>query len=459
MKCQRMESSAEKSGRGDMLRREGRSAVRAGKGQGGGRAVSILVSGAAVLAGLSLIAVVSAGPPDYSKGVVNGARANGVTDLFFRKNKVIGGGGVYAPLGTARLVGNRMSWVRVGANDAFVDIRHSQRMLMSGNVLFGTETNYNPPGPLVALAPNLTGGTPFSEVDGLYDNTLSTPFTSSYTFLEFQPDTDANGIVLERNRITGSGVFAREAGAPVALAINGRNNWWGSTAGPGGVDTPIVDVFRFLDLGVSSVNPTLDVDRDGLTIGQESHYSTTEAANRAAVQASKDTDGDRVPDGVEVAIGTDPLVAESHFGANLVDADLDGLPPTITVAGLLSTIDPDDSRRDVDGDGVMDAYELVVGTSMQDASDAVQMGDVNGDGSVMKVAASRKETGTKGALIDSADNVMLIRFFLRTPSDSAAFAALVPELSDLNRDGSVDNADAYRLQLLILGSISVLPTR
>jgi hypothetical protein len=122
-------------------------------------------------------------------------------------------------------------------------------------------------------------------------------------------------------------------------------------------------------------------------------------------------------------------------------------------------VDPDDSRRDVDGDGAMDAYELVVGTSMQDASDAVRMGDVNGDGSVLKVATSRKEAGTMGALIDSADSVRLLGYFLRSPPDSPAFADLVPELSDLNRDGVVDNADAYRLQLFMLGNLTILPTR
>lgn len=92
-----------------------------------------------------------------------------------------------------------------------------------------------------------------------------------------------------------------------------------------------------------------DIDNDGLTAPQEQSAGTNAAL--------RDTDGDKVLDGPEVACGSDPLSPTSKPSG--VDADGDFLPDACEAAAGSST-----SNRDTDGDGVNDAVEyLRLGTN------------------------------------------------------------------------------------------------
>jgi len=90
--------------------------------------------------------------------------------------------------------------------------------------------------------------------------------------------------------------------------------------------------------------PDLDSDGDGLTDDREVALGTNPHL--------ADTDGDGVPDGVEVHTGTDPLSK---------DTDCDGVPDGVEDANRNGVVDPgetDPRLADTDGDGLPDGLEL-----------------------------------------------------------------------------------------------------
>lgn len=107
-----------------------------------------------------------------------------------------------------------------------------------------------------------------------------------------------------------------------------------------------------------------DLDGDGLTNFKEFQIGTDPRL--------VDTDGDGLPDKWEVDYGYDPLHAESPtlLGS---DADLDGL----TLLGEAGAgTDPNNS--DTDGDGLPDAVEIALGLDPRSGADAAE--DADGDG-------------------------------------------------------------------------------
>ena len=95
-----------------------------------------------------------------------------------------------------------------------------------------------------------------------------------------------------------------------------------------------------------------------------------------------DTDGDTVIDGYECLVGTDPNNASSTPRLGVNDSDRDGLPDNIEA--LLGT---DPNNADTDGDGIPDGIEvkgwgtspLMKDTDSDLCNDNVEIIDVNGD--------------------------------------------------------------------------------
>ena len=99
-----------------------------------------------------------------------------------------------------------------------------------------------------------------------------------------------------------------------------------------------------------------DTDGDGLEDGTEVALGTS--------PANPDTDGDGLADAAEVALGTDPLIW---------DTDGDGLPDGWEVVNQFDPLDPADGDGDPDGDGLPNRDEFAHGTDPRNR-------DTDGDG-------------------------------------------------------------------------------
>lgn len=116
---------------------------------------------------------------------------------------------------------------------------------------------------------------------------------------------------------------------------------------------------------------TTDTDGDGVPDGVELLQGTDHNNSNDFT----DTDGDGVPDAVEVLDGTNPNDATSFK-----DSDNGGLPNYIELQiGQDPTVSTDDFTTDTDGDGVPDGVELLEGTNLNDGSDFRGI-DSDGDG-------------------------------------------------------------------------------
>lgn len=113
-----------------------------------------------------------------------------------------------------------------------------------------------------------------------------------------------------------------------------------------------------------------DLDGDGLMNGEEDLNGDGVRQAAESDILLKDTDADGIEDGVELLMGSNPVVWESH-----TDADADSLPPG---AGL----DPNDGNRDYDGDQFKDGYEYAfLGLSaVTNSSLFPTLGDATGGG-------------------------------------------------------------------------------
>ncbi|MDI6856745.1 MAG: S8 family serine peptidase [Dehalococcoidia bacterium] len=118
-----------------------------------------------------------------------------------------------------------------------------------------------------------------------------------------------------------------------------------------------------------------DDDNDGLTDAEEASAGTNPLL--------RDTDGDRVIDGAEVLLGSDPLNPGSKPGCTgIIDVDKDCL--SANIEALLGT---SDKIKDTDGDGINDGVEVMgwgtsptsVDTDGDGCNDDKEIADVNGD--------------------------------------------------------------------------------
>ena len=112
---------------------------------------------------------------------------------------------------------------------------------------------------------------------------------------------------------------------------------------------------------------SFDTDGDGVP----DHVEVQQGTDPNDATDYKDSDGDGVPDHVEVQQGTNP-----NNGSDATDSDGDGVPDYIEVREGTDPNDPTDFK-DSDGDGVPDFVEVQQGTNPNNASDAK---DSDGDG-------------------------------------------------------------------------------
>ncbi|ALM48519.1 hypothetical protein AMR72_06155 [Flavobacterium psychrophilum] len=145
-----------------------------------------------------------------------------------------------------------------------------------------------------------------------------------------------------------------------------------------------------------------DQDNDGLTNLQEASAGTNPII--------ADTDGDTIPDGVEVTSGSDPLNACSpNLNSPLCDQDNDGLTNQDEVAnGTNPTV------ADTDGDGILDGAEVLAGSdplSPCSPNPLSSLCDQDGDG---LTNAQEAALGTNPTIADTDGD---------TISDGAEFAS------------------------------------
>jgi hypothetical protein len=131
-----------------------------------------------------------------------------------------------------------------------------------------------------------------------------------------------------------------------------------------------------------------DDDNDGIPDGTETNLASLQSVCPAATATTDpfklDTDGDRVTDGAECALGSDPANAASKPAppAPGTDSDADGLSNTFEAA-----IGTNPNAKDTDGDGLQDGWEykghgsnpLVVDTDGDGVTDGCEVASLNGD--------------------------------------------------------------------------------
>jgi FG-GAP-like repeat/Bacterial Ig domain/Bacterial TSP3 repeat/NHL repeat/Regulator of chromosome condensation (RCC1) repeat len=165
-----------------------------------------------------------------------------------------------------------------------------------------------------------------------------------------------------------------------------------------------------------------DTDGDGVLDGEEVNV-------RGTNPLASDTDGDGVPDGWEVDHGSDPTLADASN-----DADGDGL-----TTGAEYELGTDPNLADTDGDGLSDGAELNVfryedsGQALGTAtSEAVELGDLDGDGDLDAFVANR---GSPSAVWLNDGKGAFTRSDVNTLNN---FDAVDVSLFDADGDGDLD---------------------
>ncbi|MCU1280960.1 MAG: dystroglycan-type cadherin-like domain repeat protein [bacterium] len=152
-------------------------------------------------------------------------------------------------------------------------------------------------------------------------------------------------------------------------------------------------VFQYLQMtgaGADGSSATIGIQRAGVTGWNQYSYNTTGAvltgtagANLAlqAILFGYDTDGDRLSDTFETAVGSDPTLHDTDGGGLDDGAEL-ALGKDPTVAG------DDGANTDTDGDGISDASEMFYGTDYTKA-------DTDGDSSMTTSLKDGEEIYTR----------------------------------------------------------------
>lgn len=165
-----------------------------------------------------------------------------------------------------------------------------------------------------------------------------------------------------------------------------------------------------------------DMDNDGLSNDTEISRAGCPSATVPMDPAKRDSDGDRVLDGAECALGSDPTNLASRPSTTPV-GDTDGDQLSSAIELLIGT---NATSRDTDGDGLFDGIEFKYYGSDPRTRD----GDGDGCGD-MREAGSVNTDRT----INSLD--MLVIASSKGPASSPSY---VPDF-DVNRDGVINAAD------------------
>ena len=169
-----------------------------------------------------------------------------------------------------------------------------------------------------------------------------------------------------------------------------------------------------------------DIDNDGLANALEGSIGPTGANHALCLSATgntdplkSDTDGDRVLDGAECALGSDPTNAASKpalpTAAN--DPDRDGLSTSFELS-----IGSDPTKTDTDGDGIPDGVEY------KGYNTSPTVVDTDGDG----CPDGREIASLDGnTLVNSLDLLLIANRFNRRD---------LP-VQDVNKDGVINSTD------------------
>ena len=150
-------------------------------------------------------------------------------------------------------------------------------------------------------------------------------------------------------------------------------------------------------LEIANVSDPLDRDRpvlgggdsidvtgppgDGLSDALEAYLLASGA--RPPVTIRSDTDGDAIPDFLEIRFGYDALDHDVPVVGGDADQDADGIPDSLEFVLVALGVDESlDSLTDTDGDGAPDYLEVQAGGDVFDAQDPLAEGafDEDGDG-------------------------------------------------------------------------------
>jgi hypothetical protein len=164
----------------------------------------------------------------------------------------------------------------------------------------------------------------------------------------------------------------------------------------------------------------LDNDNDGLHDTRETSGPPCASASAATNPLAVDSDGDRVTDGAECALGSDPTNALS-LPAAAMDSDNDGLPNSVE-----PLLDSNPASNDTDGDGLLDGLEVRGWATSPSSADS------DGDG-----CADKYEIASVNAdqMVNSIDLSQVAQSF----SNTTAAPYLVE--FDMNKDGKINSID------------------
>ncbi|NPC68618.1 OmpA family protein [Corallococcus exiguus] len=195
----------------------------------------------------------------------------------------------------------------------------------------------------------------------------STTATSTFTVNTAAPTvaitSPVNGSTVTNPSVTVTGTSANATSVTVTfngtnygpISVNASGNWSQALPGPLADGTYTVTAVSTNGAGTNSTTATttftvntagtVDSDNDGLT-DEEEILAGTDPNN-------PDTDGDGIPDGIEVKVGgTDPLDSDSDD-----DGILDGNEDK-DHDGIVDADETDPNNPDTDGDGLTDGVEL-----------------------------------------------------------------------------------------------------
>ncbi len=215
--------------------------------------------------------------------------------------------------------------------------------------------------------------------------TGSDPFDSTSPAILVKADIDLDGVPDVIEILNGSDPEDRDS--PVVDGANDLAN----DSGPAG--DSISDALEQVVISMGGTSPVTmlsDTDEDGIADVIEILFlSDLTDADSPEVEGGEDTGnpagppGDGVSDALEALLLT--LGAEAPITAGL-DSDGDSIPDVIEVRTLtdpLNAADPAPNKsRDVDGDGAVDYLELIVGSNPLEINDPAPNGanDTDGDG-------------------------------------------------------------------------------
>ncbi len=167
-----------------------------------------------------------------------------------------------------------------------------------------------------------------------------------------------------------------------------------------------------------------DTDRDGLADAFELMNGLDPLV--------KDSDGDGTEDGVELAFGFGPL--DDTEPADPTDTDGDLIPDAVEIANQLDPNDPDSN-----GDGRRDGYDTAFAGAPV-VTGSAPFGDVNRDGNF---------------------NFLDVRLIYGTARSGQIPATTTESFLDIDRDGTITVADMMRAMYVLrgIGSIDLVPTQ